>query len=304
MWPALENSPRTPLSVRSARARDAAAVLLLALATLATAAPPAPPAPLAPAPTPAHTTQPPAEHAPTAPTPPPDAAPAKTDPAAPATPAKKPAPAAKPAATTPAKIDTTTVDANVVQIVVKTDLGNGMMQTSTGTGVYLGSGRVLTASHVVSRYTVIEVIFGGRSGQPRTVATFDPTVGNLVSFPSRDVSVLTKITAPSWATGVSIAKTSPKTGEQAVSFGLKDPATPRIRQGEVLPSGQMRNGIEIDAISTKGDSGGPTFDSSLHVIGVHSGNVSRTRMLPGGRQEEKVTSVSFNVVGLDVSTVK
>jgi len=196
------------------------------------------------------------------------------------------------------------MDSSVVQIVVKTDLGNGMMQTSTGTGVYLGSGRVLTASHVVSRYTTIEVIFGGRSGQPLTTATFDPSVGKLVSFPSRDVSVMTKVVAPSWATGASIAKTTPKAGEQAVSFGLKDPATSRVRQGPVLPRGPMKNGIEIDAISTKGDSGGPTFDSALRVIGVHSGNVSRTRFLPDGRQDEKITSVSFNVVGLDVSNVK
>lgn len=42
---------------------------------------------------------------------------------------------------------------------VKTDLGNGTVSISEGTGVYLGSGKVLTASHVVSAYTTIDVVF-------------------------------------------------------------------------------------------------------------------------------------------------
>ncbi|MBX9737059.1 MAG: serine protease [Phycisphaerales bacterium] len=254
------------------------------------------PAPAAPAtpPTPAKPTSP-------APLPAPGGTPApspKPTPKPPSTPAPTPAPAA------PAKIDTAPMDTAVVQVIVKTDLGNGTIQTSNGTGVYLGSGRVLTASHVISRYTTIEIIFGGRSGQPQTSVAFDPRVGKLVSFPSRDVSVLTKINAPSWAASASIATASPKVGDQAVSYGLKDPATPRIRQGAVLASRQMKNGIEVDAVSTKGDSGGPTFDSQLRVMGVHSANVTRTYKRPDGKQEEKTTSVSFNVVGLDVSTLK
>ncbi|MBL0871220.1 MAG: trypsin-like peptidase domain-containing protein [Phycisphaerales bacterium] len=85
----------------------------------------------------------------------PSAKPAVTSPAA--TPAP-PAPAVAPATTT-ATIDLTDVITSVVLIRVKTDLGNGTVSISEGTGVYLGSGKVLTASHVVSAYTTIEVVF-------------------------------------------------------------------------------------------------------------------------------------------------
>lgn len=69
-----------------------------------------------------------------------------------------------PAAATPAPastgvIDLTDVITSVVLIRVKTDLGNGTVSISEGTGVYLGSGKVLTASHVVSTYTTIDVVF-------------------------------------------------------------------------------------------------------------------------------------------------
>lgn len=80
-----------------------------------------------------------------------------------------------PATTPPATIDLTDVITSVVLIRVKTDLGNGTVSISEGTGVYLGSGKVLTASHVVSAYTTIEVVFLPPPSPPSSKPTTPPS---------------------------------------------------------------------------------------------------------------------------------
>lgn len=107
-------------------------------------------------------------------------------------PASTPAPpASSTPATTASTIDLTDVITSVVLIRVKTDLGNGTVSISEGTGVYLGSGKVLTASHVVSSYTTIDVTF---LPPPPTNAGTSPS-SNPTSKPTTPTTQTTSQTA-------------------------------------------------------------------------------------------------------------
>lgn len=245
----------------------------------------------------------PAAPAPTTPTetPPKAALPVTPTPAKPSTPTSP---------TTPASIDLSAVETSVVHIRVRTDLGNGTVELKNGTGVYLGNGMVLTASHVVNRFTQIDIDFArpaaaATKDAPATQATteshaFDPTVGKLVSYPRHDVSVLTGIQAPAWASAAKLAPKGPAVGDQVVSVGLTGEFKRRVRQGPVVDTTSMGKTFQVDAPTQKGDSGGPTFNASGEVVGVHSSELTMIGRLPDGKRVTRVVSVSYHVAGLEL----
>ncbi len=111
-------------------------------------------------------------------------------------------PAATPAPKAPASatgvIDLTDVITSVVLIRVKTDLGNGTVSISEGTGVYLGSGKVLTASHVVSAYTTIDVVFLPPPSVPTSAGASQPQSPlKLAGGTSQVIELSAPVNAPS-----------------------------------------------------------------------------------------------------------
>lgn len=204
------------------------------------------------------------------------------------------------AARTGKPIDATSVELAAVHIRAIHNPGNGTITIKDGSGVYLGNGRVLTASHVLDAYTTIEVVFGGRSGQPATTCSFDSTKGKVLSYTGRDVTLITGIAAPAWAPIAKIAASPAKVGDQSVSIGVIANNTTRIRHGQIVDTASTRGAFHADSTSQPGDSGGPTLNNQLEVVGICSGVMTATTFDKAGKQTRVSWSVSYDVAGLKV----
>ena len=142
-----------------------------------------------------------------------------------------------------------------------------------GSGFIIGEdGYILTNNHVVEGAERITVHLADRRELPAKVIGTDPQT---------DVALL-KIDATGLAT-VNIGDTSKlKVGQWVLAigapFGLDYTATQGIvsAMGRSLPSESYVPFIQTDVAVNPGNSGGPLFDSTGHVVGINSQIFSRT----------------------------
>jgi S1-C subfamily serine protease len=148
-----------------------------------------------------------------------------------------------------------------------------------GSGVVVDtSGSILTALHVVSGASVIEVTFADGSQSTATVASKDD---------AHDIAVLVPDTPP--ATIVPAVLGNPRSvqiGQEAYvlgnPFGLSGSISAGVVSG-LNRSFQLPNGgrtitglIQVDAAVNPGNSGGPLVNRDGQVIGIVTGLVNPT----------------------------
>jgi S1-C subfamily serine protease len=162
----------------------------------------------------------------------------------------------------------------------------------TGSGVYIGNRRVVTASHVVQTSDVVEVEFtSGEAVAARVLA----------SEPSADVALLELAESPREGRSARLGDSSEaRIGEQVfvvgaplgVSHTLTVGHLSARRAGEIL-FGDFSEAVllQTDASINPGNSGGPMFNLEGEVIGIVSAILSRS-----GGSEGLGFAVSSNTV--------
>ncbi|CAN5694542.1 hypothetical protein BH11PLA1_BH11PLA1_03250 [soil metagenome] len=199
-----------------------------------------------------------------------------------------------------------------VLVRIRTDLGNGLIETREGTGVSLGGGRILTASHVINQFTTIEIVFveaqptenaaaGGVasfSAARSAAVALDTAKSRVLSFPRYDVSIITGVAAPAWAVGAALAATHPALGDATLAVGLTGALDRRERRGPVVDTRAIGNAFLTDAPTRKGDSGGPVFNARGELIGIHSAQVSGTFTRADGTTHDRVLSAAYDITAL------
>lgn len=146
----------------------------------------------------------------------------------------------------------------------RTDAPEGVksVQHSYGTGFYVSSnGDILTANHVVAGC--------------RTLTTED---GHSVQVVSRDASAdLALLSADVKPDQVAVFRSgpAPRIGDTVVTFGFPLPgilsSKGNVSTGILSASSELQNDIRFVQISAPvqpGNSGGPVFDTSGHVVGI------------------------------------
>jgi S1-C subfamily serine protease len=153
-------------------------------------------------------------------------------------------------------------------------------KTSSGTGILLRNGRILTAAHVLrgaSAKNRPEVWFGGRGGRPLVNGAEGRAV-TWVFHPSADLAAIDGVSAPPWARGAALAPSAPKEGETLTVVGLENTGAVRIYAGALLGPGTDSPLLPLGITPQHGDSGGPSFNASGEVAGILSGSGALTRI--------------------------
>jgi S1-C subfamily serine protease len=140
--------------------------------------------------------------------------------------------------------------------------GSNSMSHSFGTGFFVSSqGDIITNNHVVAGCATIVT----REGKPLRVINRNT---------SSDLALLKADFAPS-SVAVFRSGSSPKLGDTVVAFGFPLPdilsSEGNISTGVLSATSGLQNDIRFVQISAPvqpGNSGGPLFDSSGHIIGV------------------------------------
>jgi putative serine protease PepD len=146
-------------------------------------------------------------------------------------------------------------------VVVRTARG------SLGTGVIVAEdGTVLTANHVISDRSAINLIFADGTRSAATVAAADP---------KHDVATLTPATLPQPIVPATLGGAA-EVGGDVVAIGNPLGLTYSVSSGVVSATGRTAktNGgtfsglIQFDASVNPGSSGGPLLDGEGNVIGI------------------------------------
>jgi serine protease Do len=135
-----------------------------------------------------------------------------------------------------------------------------------GSGFFISSdGYIVTANHVVDHAQSVEITTAdGATYKARVVGT----------DPGTDIAVL-KVDGGHNFTYVDFAKQMPRVGDWVVAignpFGLGNTATAGIVSALGRDTGMSTydNYLQIDAPINRGNSGGPTFDTQGHVVGIN-----------------------------------
>lgn len=144
------------------------------------------------------------------------------------------------------------------QSIVKPELAG----VGSGTGVFVGSGLILTAGHVADLGDGLTVKMSGKDVPARVVFTDDQA----------DVAVL-QIDVPT--DSVPLSCSLPPVGTEVTEIGymlgleLTTTTHGKIASG-ILPSDKTEKAAEVivDASGGQGMSGGPAIDNSGHVVGI------------------------------------
>ncbi len=217
-----------------------------------------------------------------------------------------------PAAATP--FDLRAVDTSIVQVIVRVNNDDGTITVKQGTGVVLPNGYVFTAGHMFAQYSTVEVVFGGRSlrglGGPGSGGVrlqhsshWHPDKQKIWFFSGTDVVLLGGVDTPSWVAPARLSRHKAKEADLMTAVGLKDPQTPRIRTGGVTIETGKANlpaTFEVDYSSTHGDSGGPVFHRDGSLAGIHVATITRTITYADGRQEQRVSSLAYDLSELQL----
>ena len=169
---------------------------------------------------------------------------------------------------------------NCPPCVVRIHIKTGERQSSSGTGILLQDGRVLTAAHLLRHATAQnkpQVWFGGRGGRPRV----DGTSGRSVTcalHPRSDLGVISGVAVPPWARGVELAPASPRPGETVTVVGIEHTGAVRVYSGALQGVQADPPLLALDLTTQKGDSGGPVFNAAGQLVGTLSGagKIART----------------------------
>ena len=141
------------------------------------------------------------------------------------------------------------------------------MITGVGSGFFISAdGYAVTNNHVVDHAKSVEVTTDdGKSYTAKVIGT----------DPKTDLALI-KVDGRSDFAFANFASDKPRVGDWVVAvgnpYGLGGTVTAGIisAEGRDIGSGPYDNYIQIDAPINKGNSGGPTFDSSGNVVGVNT----------------------------------
>jgi serine protease Do len=145
---------------------------------------------------------------------------------------------------------------------------SGVKRIALGSGFIVDpSGIIVTNNHVVAKSSKVEVVLQDNSRYPARVLGRDPRT---------DIAVL-KINADKPLPYVVFGDSSAaQVGDWVIAvgnpFGLGGSVTTGIisARGRDIHSGQFDDYLQIDAPINRGNSGGPTFNSSGEVIGINT----------------------------------
>lgn len=148
----------------------------------------------------------------------------------------------------------------------------------SGTGVYLGHGRIITAHHVIAEGpaapttpTDIDELRILPWDVERTERHNLTELGGRVDgSPFLDLAVINANKSPLSVEPARVAERRPAVGEQVVAYGLGGGAMNQVREmkGRVVGRSLSGSFIAIDAPSIKGDSGGPVFNDQGELVGI------------------------------------
>ncbi len=134
---------------------------------------------------------------------------------------------------------------------------------SSGTGVAIAPGRVLTASHVINRCTAIEAVFEGQRHPAQTLA----------QDTKNDLGLLEVKTLPARATPA--LRRAANNGESVMAAGY--PLSGILSRDMIVTTGIVNslaglgnnpNQLQISAQVSPGNSGGALIDKSGNLIGI------------------------------------
>ncbi len=200
-----------------------------------------------------------------------------------------------------AHFNTEDVETAVVWIEVRTynDPRHTSWHSVTGTGVLIDGKRILTAKHVLDGYfDEIYIGFGGNAGHAGQMILWNDRPKEIKKWDTIDLAMLSQVEAPKWAKPVKIAKSAPAVSELAMSYGRPDLGGMRIRIGKLTDLQSPSGAMHFDFNSSKGDSGGPTFNGQMELIGIHSGTLETTTWSSYGGKSFKQTSYSVPVTNI------
>ena len=138
---------------------------------------------------------------------------------------------------------------------------------SQGSGFFISAdGYIVTNNHVVDNGTEVDVTTsGGKTYTAKVIGT----------DPKTDLALL-KVNEGSGFPYVELASAAPRVGDWVLAvgnpYGLGGTVTAGIvsARGRDIGSGPYDDFLQIDAPVNRGNSGGPTFDTSGRVIGVNT----------------------------------
>lgn len=140
-----------------------------------------------------------------------------------------------------------------------------------GSGVIVGSGRLLTNAHVVAGTRLVDVSADGLPTIVATMATVAP-VGDVAVVQAGGIA----------ATGLTLAGADPQVGDQVRVAGFPS-APPGVRPpgleiasaqviGTLVGVGQPWPVLRLNVMVHPGMSGGPVLDQNGHLAGIVFGN--------------------------------
>jgi S1-C subfamily serine protease len=155
----------------------------------------------------------------------------------------------------------------------------------SGTGIYLGNGLVLTASHVVGKALIM---------RPRvTIAGIDlpATVVKQDTFERSDLALLAideeRLPTSLRLRGASLCKTSPWPGEDVITVIPEEAVHSHVLSPVWLPLGVRQFNTVISDVARTGNSGSGVFDAQTKcLLGIMSRKISqiRTRKDTGSKE--------------------
>ena len=142
----------------------------------------------------------------------------------------------------------------------ETDIRNSTVGTwqagGSGTGVCIGTGKILTAYHCTNKPGPVWIVHGGKHHIAQVISSNSGTDLAMLSFTPTDP-----------ITPLKIAKHDPKTGEKITSVGWADTQSTTLWEMiDTGPEGGFQRTVERPF--AKGRSGGAIVNSRSEIIGI------------------------------------
>jgi S1-C subfamily serine protease len=146
----------------------------------------------------------------------------------------------------------------------------GRTEESSGSGVIVGPGRILTGAHVVAHATFLQV---------RTLADPEKFTARIEGVCHDSDLALLRVDDPAFMEGVAVAELGelPEFQDQVAVIGfpvggeevsITAGVVSRIEVQEYVHSQRYLLAITVDAAINSGNSGGPVFDEEGRVVGI------------------------------------
>ena len=163
-----------------------------------------------------------------------------------------------------------------------------------GTGIYLGKGLILTASHVVGRNPF---------NQPKVTIAGQDLPANVLkqgSFERSDLALL-KIDEKTLPTGlrlrrISLCKAPPWPGEDVVTVIPEETVHSHVMSPKELPLEARRFNTIISDVARTGNSGSGVFDSAKKcLLGIMSRKITESRTVAGSSEKQSYDLAKYFV---------